>query len=189
MKDDPNAATITEYEVQGSVVSSKVADNIPLELVESNDLFAKVTTSVQDHPWTGVRVGPANRYAAVYRNGRIMTAGCTSIPEAEEVLEEVKTRLSGVTSVYDETRTEIENIVATTDVGPSVNLEHLAMLWGLENVEYEPEQFPGLMALLDRTGATALIFSTGKVVITGVRSFRQVEAAIAEMRTKIETIQ
>jgi len=38
---------------------------------------------------------------------------------------------------------------------------------GTRNVEYEPEQFPGLVLRLDRPKVVVLLFGSGKLVVTG----------------------
>ncbi|MGA7075841.1 MAG: TATA-box-binding protein, partial [Halobacteriota archaeon] len=39
----------------------------------------------------------------------------------------------------------------------------------LENIEYEPEQFPGLVYRLSDPKVVVLLFGTGKLVVTGSR--------------------
>jgi transcription initiation factor TFIID TATA-box-binding protein len=62
---------------------------------------------------------------------------------------------------------ETQNIVCTGDIDQELNLEAISIGFGLEYVEYEPEQFPGLVHKPKDNEATVLIFSSGKVVITG----------------------
>ena len=58
----------------------------------------------------------------------------------------------------------------------ALNLNVLAMK--LENTEYEPEQFPGLVYALKAAKATFLLFSNGKVVCTGTKSEQEVYTAL-----------
>ena len=75
---------------------------------------------------------------------------------------------------------KIQNIVASGSVGMDLNLNVLATK--LRNVEYEPEQFPGLVYKIDQTKtcpkATFLLFSNGKIVCTGTKSEKEVHAAV-----------
>ena len=57
-----------------------------------------------------------------------------------------------------------------------LNLNTLAMK--LDNTEYEPEQFPGLVYKLMEAKATFLLFSNGKIVCTGTKSEEMVHKAI-----------
>lgn len=64
---------------------------------------------------------------------------------------------------------EIRNLVIVEELEAEINLNALAVGIGLEQVEYEPEQFPGLVYRPEESNAVLLVFSSGKVVITGAR--------------------
>lgn len=70
----------------------------------------------------------------------------------------------------------IQNIVCTGTLDRDIDLNALAISLGLENTEYEPEQFPGLVYRAPDANGTILIFASGKVVITGTRSVNEAEA-------------
>jgi transcription initiation factor TFIID TATA-box-binding protein len=70
----------------------------------------------------------------------------------------------------------VQNIVASGAIGMDLNLNVLAMK--LDNTEYEPEQFPGLVYKLDEAKATFLLFSNGKIVCTGTKSEKEVHQAL-----------
>jgi len=53
-------------------------------------------------------------------------------------------------------------------------------------VEYEPEQFPGVIYRGEK--GTALIFSSGKVVLTGFKDLGSMEAFASELKERIERI-
>jgi len=56
-----------------------------------------------------------------------------------------------------------------------LNLNALAL--ELENTEYEPEQFPGLVYKLAEPNATFLLFSNGKLVCTGTKNRQELDNA------------
>ena len=51
-----------------------------------------------------------------------------------------------------------------------LNLNNLTFHLPFDKVEYEPEQFPGLIYRLDYPKVVCLIFGSGKMVITGART-------------------
>ena len=81
---------------------------------------------------------------------------------------------------------KIQNIVASGSVGMDLNLNTLAMK--LENTEYEPEQFPGLVYKLTAAKATFLLFSNGKVVCTGTKSEKEVHAALDKLIENLKRV-
>jgi len=66
----------------------------------------------------------------------------------------------------------IENIVASASLNVDINLDKIVSK--LEGMEYEPEQFPGLVYRMSKPKAAALIFGSGKIVCTGARSVSDV---------------
>ena len=60
------------------------------------------------------------------------------------------------------------------------------MALGLENIEYEPEQFPGLVFRMKDPKVVILIFSTGKVICTGARNREDVEQALTNLQRELE---
>lgn len=62
----------------------------------------------------------------------------------------------------------------------------VAIALGLENIEYEPEQFPGLVYRMRDPKVVTLLFSTGKVICTGARNQENVEQALVNLRRVLE---
>jgi transcription initiation factor TFIID TATA-box-binding protein len=52
----------------------------------------------------------------------------------------------------------------------------------LENVMYEPEQFPGLIYRMTEPKVVLLVFASGKLVITGAKREEQVHEAVEKIR-------
>ena len=80
---------------------------------------------------------------------------------------------------------KVENIVASAALGKSLDLPQVAP--ALEGVEYNSEQFPGLVYKLKEPKTAALIFGSGKLVCTGAKSIenskKAIHIAVDKMRT------
>ena len=59
-----------------------------------------------------------------------------------------------------------------------LNLNNLTFHLPFDKVEYEPEQFPGLIYRLDYPKVVCLIFGSGKMVITGARAKDEILEAV-----------
>jgi len=81
----------------------------------------------------------------------------------------------------DETKpiVNIENIVATVSLDQTLDLRMIER--SILTVEYNPEQFPGLVYRLDSPKVTALIFKSGKMVVTGAKSTRDLIEAVKKI--------
>ena len=64
---------------------------------------------------------------------------------------------------------KIENVVATVVLEITEKIDLIKIARKHEQVEYNPERFPGLIMRIKNPKATFLVFSTGKMVITGLR--------------------
>ena len=81
----------------------------------------------------------------------------------------------------------IENVVVTAILDKGLNLKLISKLFP-DRAEYDPAKFPGLLFRIRRPRASALIFSSGKIVCTGARSEREARVAVdrivAELRRR-----
>jgi len=80
----------------------------------------------------------------------------------------------------------INNIVATVKVDISENFDLIEIARKLNDTEYFPERFPGLILRQKNPRATFLIFSTGKMVITGLEKVENAEIAVNILLKKIK---
>ncbi|HEV8289413.1 MAG TPA: hypothetical protein VGQ00_00465 [Candidatus Norongarragalinales archaeon] len=71
---------------------------------------------------------------------------------------------------------KVENIVASANLEVELDLFNIAM--EVDNVEYEPEQFPGAIMRLKEIGTTLLLFKNGKVICSGAKSEAQIGKSI-----------
>ncbi len=81
---------------------------------------------------------------------------------------------------------KIVNIVGTTGLEHDIPLEKMAA--ALPNTEYNPEQFPGLVIRIRQPKTSALIFRSGKVVITGAKSMEEMKETITAIKKHLEKI-
>ncbi len=81
---------------------------------------------------------------------------------------------------------KIENVVATVSVELTEKIDLNQIARKHAEVEYNPERFPGLVMRIEKPRATILIFSTGKMVVTGLRKAveapRVVEKVVKNIR-------
>lgn len=63
---------------------------------------------------------------------------------------------------------KIHNVVAHYDFGVNLDLHHIAVQ--TMNAEYNPAKFPGLIVRIRHPCATALMFRSGRVVMTGTKT-------------------
>ncbi len=77
----------------------------------------------------------------------------------------------------------IENVVATGDISQRVDL--IAITRKFPEVQYHPEQFPGLVFRIKSPKTATLIVSSGKMVCTGAKSEEQAVKAVNAVVKKL----
>ena len=145
-----------------------------------------VTYEPADNHWLQTRFAPDNTYVPFYRSGKCSVTGAESPEHFTEVVERVNPLMRELLGFEYEPTAEISNIVATAELNSIPSLEALAIGLGLEQTEYEPEQFP---ALIYRGGESViLVFASGKIVCTGLTDLDNVSLAIDNVTEQIKTI-
>lgn len=136
-------------------------------LLESSIVVSEVNYSPEENHWLQTRfcLNEESKYVAFYRSGSSALVGCSSFDQLDQLEEQVKTAMEPV--IRDTPTLEIKNLVCVGKLNQRLDLTHLAIAAGLERVEYEPEQFPGLIYRGDESDPVFLVFASGKVVITG----------------------
>ncbi len=81
---------------------------------------------------------------------------------------------------------KIENVVATVtlDIKEKIDLNIIARKYA--DVEYNPERFPGLVMRIEKPKATILVFSTGKMVVTGMRKASEAKTVVDNVIKRIK---
>ena len=122
----------------------------------------------------------------LFQSGKVVCTGGKSQRQVEESVQLISARIRKTgQKVLAHPKIEIQNIVATSDLGAEINLNSIAITLGLDRVEYEPEQFPGLVLRLDEPRVVVLLFGSGKLVCTGARRPGDVERAVQSITREL----
>ena len=79
----------------------------------------------------------------------------------------------------DLVQAEVQNVVATVDLRCKINLsDTVGRMPSDVQVKYIPEQFPAAIVKITKPRASILLFSTGKLVVTGTRSIEMIQKAV-----------
>jgi transcription initiation factor TFIID TATA-box-binding protein len=122
----------------------------------------------------------------LFSSGKVVCTGAKSREQVKAAISKVIKQIEKAGIRIDaDPKIEVQNIVATFDLGQQVNLNAVAISLGLEKVEYEPEQFPGLVFRMDMPKVVLLLFGSGKVVCTGARKPQDVEEAVEKITIEL----
>ena len=101
----------------------------------------------------------------MFRSGRAVCTGGKHFDDIKVGIDKMlhDLRDAGIeTWADDEVNIEVQNMVATYSLGVPLNLNQLTLSLAFDKVEYEPEQFPGLIYRLTSPKVVCLIFGSGR---------------------------
>ncbi len=123
----------------------------------------------------------------LFRNGKIIVSGAKN---EKEILTGIKNALKLVHKIQPEVKIrrktdyEIVNMVASARLNKNLDLFELAL--ELDNVEYEPEQFPGAIMKLADPKSSFLLFLNGQMICAGVKNEGDLRKALNKTRRLVD---
>ncbi len=167
-----------EYKIQNIVASTSLEHDIPL--IKLAEALPNTEYNPEQFPGLVMRIREPKTSALIFSSGKVV---CTGAKSMAKVKESIKGIIKNIEKIGIKIKVvpiiKVQNMVASGAIGMDLNLNELAM--NLENTEYEPEQFPGLVYKLEGTRATFLLFSNGKIVCTGTRSETKLREAVDQL--------
>ena len=174
-----------EIRVVNIVVSANLGHEIPLEKMAAT--LSNTEYNPEQFPGLVIRIKEPKTSALIFSSGKIVCTGARSMDKVHEAIGKIIRSLEKINiKIKIKPEVKIQNIVASGSVGMDLNLNQLAMR--LENTEYEPEQFPGLVYKMPERKATFLLFSNGKVVCTGTKSEEAVNSALDKLIERLKKV-
>jgi transcription initiation factor TFIID TATA-box-binding protein len=141
----------------------------------------------EQFPGLVYRIKDPRAAALIFSSGKIVCTGARSIAMSKEAMHKIVDRLRKTGLRLPKTfKIQIENIVASSKIDAKLNLEEIA--FSLENAEYEPEQFPGLVYRIKDPRVAFLLFSSGKIICTGAHEIDDIYIALKKLKKKLEGI-
>ena len=178
---------MTDITIENIVAHAKIADDLDVmqiaeKLPEFNynpDEFLGLTLKL-DHLKTAILILP---------NGKVICTGAKSMDIVQTAVQEIVDKMTGIgIAVKKKPKLEMQNVVVSVNLQKEMDLESISTGLFLENVEYRPEQFPGLIYRMSNIGALLLIFSSGKIVCTGASNIEDATKAIEMLKVKLSSI-
>ena len=178
-------AAINSLKIQNIVATASLGKEIVLTKLAKN--VPNTEYNPEQFPGLVLRVKEPKSAVLVFSSGNLVCTGTKSVAQVKMVIEQVIKILKKINvHVTDKPKITVQNIVASGDIKMKLNLNYLAL--ELENTEYEPEQFPGLVYKLDDPTATFLLFSNGKLVCTGTKNNAQLSNSMDQLLKTLKEI-
>ena len=171
--------------IQNIVATTSLGKEVPLTKLAKK--VPNTEYNPEQFPGLVLRVKEPKSAVLVFSSGNLVCTGTKSIAQVKQVIEQVIKILKKINiTITDKPKITVQNIVASGSIDMMLNLNYLAL--ELENTEYEPEQFPGLVYKLENPPATFLLFSNGKLVCTGTKNNKQLKESMSQLVKTLKEI-
>jgi transcription initiation factor TFIID TATA-box-binding protein len=164
--------------IENIVASGSIADSIDLEMLSSK--MKNFDLNKKRFPGAVLRLQNPKIAVLIFSSGKVVITGAKSpedLAHGQDILIQ-KMKEAGVIC-HDIPDVAVTNIVCSYDIGKYINLNKVVITLNLEKIEYEPEQFPGLVYRISDPKIVALLFSSGKIILTGGKTMEDVERGVA----------
>jgi len=177
--------TKASLKVQNIVATTSLGK--PISLTKLARTQSNTEYNPETFPGLILRVKKPKSAVLVFTSGNLVCTGTKSIQQVKQVIDSVIRQLRKINvRITDKPKINVQNIVASGSIDLMLNLNVLAL--ELENTEYEPEQFPGLVYKLAEPTATFLLFSNGKLVCTGTKNKNQLEDSMKQLIKNVKAV-
>jgi len=178
-------AKSSSLKIQNIVATASLGKDVPLTKLAKT--FTNTEYNPEQFPGLVLRIKKPKSAVLVFSSGNLVCTGTKSVAQVKEVIKEVIKHLKKINvKVTIVPKITVQNIVASGSIDMNLNLNFLAL--ELENTEYEPEQFPGLVYKLIEPTATFLLFSNGKLVCTGTKNRAQLEDSMKQLEKRTKEV-
>ncbi|MGC9435187.1 MAG: TATA-box-binding protein [Methanomicrobiales archaeon] len=173
--------------IENIVASAKVTESLDLPTLASQLKDAEYNK--KRFPGVVLRMQEPKIAALIFGSGKVVLTGAKSIDSLSKGLEILGAQLRELDiDITDDLTYKIQNIVTSADLGTPINLNKIAVGFNLDRIEYEPEQFPGLVYRLEEPKVVVLLFGSGKLIITGGKQPEDAKKAVQKILADLENL-
>jgi transcription initiation factor TFIID TATA-box-binding protein len=172
-----------EITIQNVVASASLDQKF--NLLDIVKTFSHVEYNPKRFPGLVFRLKRPKTATLIFSTGKMVCTGAKSEKLAKSAVNKVVRELkkNGIV-VLGKPVIIIQNIVASANLQSHVDLETASDV--LDNVMYEPEQFPGLIYRMADPKTVLLVFTSGKIVCTGGKSEEIVHESVNKLYELLE---
>ena len=178
-----------EVIVENIVASTSFSEKLDLDVIAQS--LEEAEYEPEQFPGLVYRLDNPKTATLLFRSGKANCTGAKNVEDVKKTVDIIADKLTAMgIDIYKkkDLKIVIQNIVAISDLETELNLNEVAMGLGLENVEYEPEQFPGLVYRIKDPKVAMLLFGSGKIVCTGARKTEDVSLAVQKLSDELYSL-
>src|SRR2546428_5629165 len=139
---------VAKIKIENVVASTSLGEELDLQAIAR--VLGGAEYEPEQFPGLIFRLKEPKTAILLFRSGKVVCTGAKSLENVKTAIDLVAKQIAAAgISVHKNPEIVVQNIVATSDLGAQIDLNAIAISLGAGKVEYEPEQFPGLVYRID----------------------------------------
>jgi len=161
-----------------------------LQLEELSQIISGKDIRYDPEHWPGLYVRFEENSPAIFifGTGKYNIAGAKSESELLRSNKKILTQLRDVGYTVEDDGFEIRNLVFLDKFSMELDLEALSLKFGLEETEYNPGKFPGMVHSPTEFEGTFVIFRSGNIIYTGSSERKDAERAFESLFETLDSL-
>lgn len=157
-----------KYTIVNLVASANL--NATLDLYNLAITIPNIEYEPEQFPGAILKLKEPKVSMLLFKNGKVICSGASSEQEISDAVLKASKLIHDIqksVKIQKNAEFQVVNLVATANLNMTLDLFKTAM--ELDNVEYEPEQFPGAILRIADPKLTLLLFKNGKLICAGAK--------------------
>ncbi|TXT62080.1 MAG: TATA-box-binding protein [Promethearchaeota archaeon] len=185
-QEEKNNEEDLDYKIENVVATVTMEIQEKIDLTKIAAKYPQSEYNPERFPGLVMRVEKPRGTALIFSTGKMVVTGLRKASQADTVVEKIVKNITKVGIPIKNPQIIIQNIVASGDLHTHIDLNLAAVV--MEYAMYEPEVFPGLIYRMQDPKSVFLLFSTGKIVCTGIKTEDVVANAVSKLNKEIREL-
>ena len=178
---------MVKYTIVNLVASANL--NATLDLYNLAITIPNIEYEPEQFPGAILKLKEPKVSMLLFKNGKVICSGASNekdislaVFKASKLIHEIQKSVK----IQKNADYTVVNLVATANLNMTLDLFKTAM--NLDNVEYEPEQFPGAILRIHEPKLTLLMFKNGKLICAGAKKEEFLKKGLRKAGTLIRSV-
>lgn len=178
---------MTKIQIENIIAYTQISDLLDIKTLSEKIIDSNYNPS--EFNGLSIKYDKEKIAVIVLGTGKVFCTGAKEMTDAINKIKKVINQIKKIGfKIKKDYEIQIQNITATANLNKELDLESIAKNLILQNIDYQPNAFPGLIYKIDDIHTILIIFNTGKIVCTGAKNIDDATNYIKKFEEKLSSI-
>lgn len=176
-----------KIEIENIITSAKISEIFNIKLLSGK--IKDCNYNPLEFDGLSIKYDNENIAVLILGTGKVFCTGAKDINDAFNKIKKVINQIKKIGfDIKKDYEIIIENIIVSADFKKELNLTNISKGMMSQDVDYQPDVFPGLIYKMDDLHTILIIFNSGKIVCIGAKNIDSATNSINKMEEKLTSI-